>query len=136
MYVLIYVFISKYCQYYSDSIRCQAKLVHTFVIYLSCFCFLVFSDRGEKYTAVYKPSLRYILRLYIVTLFQRLPTQFIHTYSYYFQLPPPPLSSFDLLFLLGVGGGEDAKSSWAREHCSERKKKILIPGGEYKRYLT
>ena len=116
MYVLIYVFISKYCQYYSDSIRCQAKLVHTFVIYLSCFCFLVFSDRGEKYTAVYKSSLRYILRLYIVTLlFQRLPTQFIHTYSYYFQLPPPPLSSFDLLFLLGGGG---ARMQKVHEHAS------------------
>ena len=93
----------------------QNSFTHLLYTY-HVFVFLFFSDRGEKYTAVYKSSLRYILRLYIVTLlFQRLPTQFIHTYSYYFQLPPPPLSSFDLLFLLGVGG---ARMQKVHEHAS------------------
>ena len=56
------------------------------------------------------------------------------TSSYYFQLPPPPLSSFDLLFWLGGGPG-CKKFVSTRALLGANKKKFLIPGGEYNRYL-
>ena len=50
------------------------------------------------------------------------------TSSYYFQLPPPPLSSFDLLFWLGGG----AWMQKVREHASiarSEQKKNFDPWG-------
>ena len=122
MYVLIYVFISKYCQYYSDFIRCQAKLVHTIFIYIVLVLFISFQRPRPEIQELY---IRYIYYIYIIYIRSKC-TLLLQHFKFYlfllFSITPPPLSSFDLLFWLG-GGGLDAKSSWAREHCSERTKK-------------
>ena len=69
MYVLIYVFISKYCQYYSDFIRCQAKLVHTIFIYIVLVLFFSFQRPRREIQELYIRYIYYIYIIYIKTNF-------------------------------------------------------------------
>ena len=136
MYVLIYVFISKYCQYYSDFIRCQAKLVHTIFIYIVLVLFISFQRPRPEIQELY---IRYIYYIYIIYIRSKC-TLLLQHFKFYlfllFSITPPPLSSFDLLFWLGGGGGRGCKKFVStRALLGANKKKFLIPGGEYNRYL-
>ena len=127
MYVLIYVFISKYCQYYSDFIRCQAKLVHTIFIYIVLVLFFSFQRPRREIQELY---IRYIYYIYIIYI--RSKCTLLQHFKFYlfllFSITPPPLSSFDLLFWLGGG----AWMQKVREHASiarSEQKKNFDPWG-------
>ena len=105
-----------------------------FVIYNVLVLFFSFQRPRREIQELY---IRYIYYIYIIYIRSKC-TLLLQHFKFYlfllFSITPPPLSSFDLLLWLGGG----AWMQKVREHASiarSEQKKILIPGGEYNRYL-